>query len=76
MTEKEKKSFLPFLSSSYVLLYGVTKLHLLWTLYDSVTLRVYVETVMEPCKKAEMGQTQAIQKKSYLFVFIGYSDNF
>lgn len=61
-----KNGFLPFLSTSYVLLYGVTKLRLLWALYDSVALGVYVETVIEPCKKAEMGQTQTIQNISHL----------
>lgn len=58
---------IPFLSACYVLLYGVTKLHLLWALYDSVALCVYVETVMKPCNKAEMGQTQAIIFKRLLF---------
>lgn len=52
-----KNDFLPFLASSYMLLYGVTELHLLWALYDSMALGIYVEAVMEPCKKAEMGQT-------------------
>lgn len=62
-----KNGVLPFLSTSYVLLYGVTELRLLWTLYDSVALGVYVEAVMKPCKKAEMDQIQAIQKIMYIF---------
>lgn len=62
-----KNDFLPLLSPSYVLLYGVTKLRLLWALYDSVALCVYVETVMDACKKAKMGQTQAIFLELVLF---------
>lgn len=56
-----KNVILPFLSTSCMLLNGETELHLLWALYDSMALCVYVETVMESCKKAEIGQTQAIQ---------------
>lgn len=53
-----RRGSLPFLTSSYVLLDGVTELRLLRALYDSVALGVYVEAVVKPCKKAETGQTK------------------